>query len=172
MATSTQDTRSQWDNLPTMTSAFRCIVCRLMLGILLFGQMAIAAYACPALSGALQSGPMMGMNASAALVPDGEADALTAVWSDTPATSDMVAMTGCEQIDDRATHLCVEHCRFGQQSADHASAPIVPSALLTILYILPLQPEPLGLGWPSADSKFKHVAASPPHAILHCCFRI
>ena len=156
----------------TMTRAFRRFVCRLMLGVLVFGQMAIAAYACPALSGAPQSLPTTAMNASVATMPDDEAGASMAVPPDTSATSDMAAMTGCDQIDDSAANLCAEHCRFGQQSADHASAPTVPAALLTTLYTLPVQPEPLGHGWPSADSKFKRVAASPPHAILHCCFRI
>ena len=32
----------------TMTRMFRRFVCRLMLGVLVFGQLAIAAYACPA----------------------------------------------------------------------------------------------------------------------------
>ena len=156
----------------TMTRAFRQFFCRLMLGVLVFGQMAIAAYACPALSGAPKSLPTMAMNASVATVPDDEASASMGVSSGTPATSDMTAMMGCDQIDDNAANLCAEHCRFGQQSADHASAPTVPAALLTPLYTLPVQPEALGHGWPSADSKFKRVAASPPHAILHCCFRI
>ena len=49
-----------------------------------------------------------------------------------------------DQIDDSAANLCVEHCRFGQQSADHASAPTVPAALLTTLYTLPVLPEPPG----------------------------
>lgn len=150
----------------TMARAFRRFVCRLMLGVLVFGQMAIAAYACPALSGAPQSLPAMAMGASAATMPGDEAGASMAV------SPDMSAMTSCDQIDDSATNLCAEHCRFGQQSADHASAPTVPAALLTTLYTLPVQPEPLGHGWPSADSKFKRVATSPPHAILHCCFRI
>jgi len=156
----------------TMTRAFRQFVCRLMLGVLVFGQMAIAAYACPALSGAPQSFPTMTMGASAATMPGDKTGASMAVSPDTSATADAAAMTGCDQIDDSAANLCVEHCRFGQQSADHASAPTVPAALLTTLYTFPVLPEPLGHGWPSADSKFKRVAASPPHAILHCCFRI
>lgn len=156
----------------TMTRAFRQFVCRLMLGVLVFGQMAIAAYACPALSGAPQSLPTMAMNASVAAMPSDDAGASMAMSADVAATPDMAAMANCDQIDDSAANLCVEHCRFGQQSADHASAPTVPAALLTTLYTLPVLPEPLGHGRPPADSKFQHVAASPPHAILHCCFRI
>lgn len=156
----------------TIARAFRQFVCRLMVGVLLFGQMAIAAYACPALSGAPQSLPTMAMDASAATMPGDAAGASMAVSPDTSATSDMAAMAGCDQIDDSTANLCVEHCHFGQQSADHASAPTVPAALLTTLYTLPVQPEALGLSRPSADSDFKRVAAAPPHAILHCCFRI
>jgi len=49
----------------------------------------------------------------------------------------------------------------------------VPVALLTVLYTLPLAPEPPA---PSprhaAEVGSALAAASPPHAILHCCFRI
>jgi len=156
----------------TMTRAFRRFVCRLMLGVLVFGQMAIAAYACPALSGPPHSLPAMAVTASIAAMPDDMRGASMAVSLDTAATPDMAAMAACDQVDDGAANLCAEHCRFGQQSADHASTPTVPAALLTTLYPLPVQPEPLGHIRPSVDSKFKRVAASPPHAILHCCFRI
>lgn len=91
----------------TMTRAFRRFVCRLMLGVLVFGQMAIAAYACPALSGAPQSLPTMAMNASVATMSGDEAAvASMAVSPDTSATSDMAAMTSCDQIDDSAANLC------------------------------------------------------------------
>lgn len=153
----------------TMTRAFRQFVCRLMLGALVFGQMAIAAYACPALSGAPQSLPTMAMNASVAAMPSDDVSASMAMSADVAATPDMAS---CDQIDDSAANLCVEHCRFGQHSADHASTPTVSAALLTAIYTLPVQPEPHGHGLPPANSKFQHVAASPPHAILHCCFRI
>lgn len=152
----------------TTTRAVRRFVCEVMLGVLVFCQMAIAAYPCPALSGSPQSHLISAMTAPAASLPE-EAGASMAVWSD---TSDMAAMVGCNQIDDSAVNLCTEHCRFGQQSADHASVPIVSAALLTVLYPSPVQLEPLGRDWPLANSKFKHVGASPPHAILHCCFRI
>lgn len=155
----------------TTTRAFRRFVCQLMLGVLVFSQMAIAAYACPALSGAPQSFSMVATDASIAAMPSAE-DQATMAMSPDPSATPAVAMMGCDQIDDSTTNLCAEHCHYGQQSADHASAPTVPAALLTTLYTLPVQPEPLGHGWPSADSKFKRVAASPPHAILHCCFRI
>src|SRR5256885_1674097 len=66
----------------TMTRMFRRFVCRLMLGVLVFGQLAIAAYACPALSGMPQSLPTMALNASAAAMPGDEAGAAMAVSPD------------------------------------------------------------------------------------------
>lgn len=159
----------------TMTRAFRRFVCRLMLGVLVFGQMAIAAYACPALSGTPQILPAMAMNESVEKIPDYEAVSLMAASPDMFAmsvTSDMADITGCNHIDESAANQCVEHCHFGQQSVGHASAATVPAALLATLYTLPFQHEPFGHGWPSADSKFKRIVASRPHAILHCCFRI
>ncbi|CAN7768930.1 hypothetical protein LJR084_007505 [Variovorax sp. LjRoot84] len=139
----------------TMTRDLRRFVCRLLIGVLVFAQMAIAAYACPTLSAAPESLSMVAMDASVAATPGEEA-----------------AMVGCDQIDNSAPNLCAEHCRFGQQSADHTPAPTVPAALLTTLYTLPVQPEHLGHVRPPADMELEQVAASPPLAILHCCFRI
>jgi len=75
----------------TMTRSLKRFVCRLLIGVLAFSQMAIAAYACPALSGAPQSLPMMAMGASIAAIPDEEAGASMAVSSDTSATPAIAA---------------------------------------------------------------------------------
>lgn len=141
-----------------MTRALKRLISFGLIGLLLFAQLAIAAYACPELSGVPQSSPMKAVGTSNAAMP--------------AATSDMAAMPGCDQIDDSAANLCVEHCRVGQQSADHAPAPSVPAALPSLLYTLPAQPEALGPVRPVADASLRQVAASLPHAILHCCFRI
>jgi hypothetical protein len=157
----------------TMTRAFRRFVCRLLLGVLVFGQMAIAAYACPALSGAPQFLPMAAMDASIATMSDQKADAMTAVSHDASAMQvDSAMAAGCAQVDNSTPNLCAGHCSFGQQSADHTPAPSVPAAVPITLYTLPLSPEPLGHVRLLAGMKFKQVAAPPPHAILHCCFRI
>src|SRR2546427_9399632 len=84
----------------TMTRMFRRFVCRLMLGVLVFGQLAIAAYACPALSGMPQSLPTMALNASAAAMPGDEAGAAMAVSPDMVATSDMAAMRSEEHTSE------------------------------------------------------------------------
>lgn len=116
----------------------RQTVCRLLIGVLLFAQLAIAAYACPQLSSAGEASAMP----PADMAPD---------------------CPGMGQPDPALPNLCVEQFHFGQQS-DHMQTPTLPAILLTALYTLPLLPEP-------ADPP-RSAAASPPHAILHCCFRI
>ncbi|HMC16686.1 MAG TPA: hypothetical protein VKI18_13705 [Albitalea sp.] len=75
-------------------------------------------------------------------------------------------------MDSQSPNLCAEHCRFGQQSADVAAAPMVAAAILTALYALPSEPEASARASTPATPFAPAPAASPPHAILHCCFRI
>ncbi|CAH0349774.1 MAG: hypothetical protein Q7V20_19915 [Aquabacterium sp.] len=137
----------------TMPRALKHWICRLMVGVILFAQMSVAAYACPS--------NMVSGNATA--------DAITA----------MGAMVDCEQmgegmgrhLDQANPGLCAEHCHPTQQS-DHTQAPTVPAALLIALYTVALTVDasrPDGLA-PTADSRLH--AAPPPLSILHCCFRI
>ena len=119
---------------------------RLLIGVVLFAQLAVASYACPGLKGI---GVMEIGGTSAAALP-----------------------AGCEQMDPDATNLCAEHCHQGQQSADTASALMVGVGASTWLYSLPLEPQPsLGSGW-SFPAAGLHAVPEPPHAILHCVFRI
>lgn len=104
-----------------MTRALRRLVCRLMIGLLVFSQMAIAAYACPSLSSARQALPAMAMDDSVAGMPGEEAHGAMSMSPEASATPTAIRL-GCDQIDDNAPNLCVEHCHFGQQSADHPSA--------------------------------------------------
>jgi hypothetical protein len=74
-------------------------------------------------------------------------------------------------VDSTAAKVCAEHCNYGQQS-DQASSLAVPGVLLNTLYVTPALPDPalvahFGTGVPGALAN-----ASPPHAILHCCFRL
>jgi hypothetical protein len=137
----------------TMPRALKHWICRLMVGVILFAQMSVAAYACPS--------NMVSGNAPA--------DAITA----------MGAMVDCEQmgegmgkhLDQANPGLCAEHCHPTQQS-DHTQVPTVPAALLIALYTVALTVDasrPDGLA-PTADSRLH--AAPPPLSILHCCFRI
>ncbi len=129
------------------TRALRRSICRLLVGVLLFAQVTIAAYACPAMSTA-------GVDQ---IEPGGAFPA-------------MVVVPDASQ--DRALpNLCTEHCRYGQ-AVDLSATPAVPAALLVSLYEVPLAPESAGRAQPLAARGDPSAAAPPPHAILHCCFRI
>ena len=126
----------------------RNLLCRFFAGVLLYAQLAVAAYACP--------GP-----------------AAMATPHDTGTAS--APMPGCDAMmtssaDAGASNLCAEHCHQGQQS-DHVQTVSVAPAVFAGTYPLPLAPAlavPLRAMAFSADAR----AAAPPHAILHCCFRI
>ena len=146
-----------------MTRRFLRMVSQGLVGVLLFAQMAIAAYACPGLSPTLK----IGMEMSATLasqaesnIASGTADAMASNCDD---------MTG--SMDPSSANLCAEHCKYGQQS-DQVSTITVPAALLTELYATPSVPDPAALRPSAAATLSARVAASPPHAILHCVFRI
>jgi hypothetical protein len=148
----------------TMSRALSKTISRLLIGVFLFAQFAVADYACPGLSGmiSMPKGDDAMVMASFA-VPDDAAAAKSADMS-----------PGCDQLDQDAANLCAEHCRFGQQSADTAPVPVVLAAIPTLLYSLPLEPAPLlgsSRSMPAPDANLA-AAPPPPHAILHCVFRI
>jgi hypothetical protein len=130
-----------------MTRRLRQLLCQLLIATLLFSQWAVASHACAALS--------------------------------TPAPSSTaahVSMSDCEHMagmhDPAPKNLCAEHCQQGQQTVDRADAPNLAAALLASVYPLPLVTERHQRDLPMAASPGTFVAASPPHEILHCCFRI
>jgi hypothetical protein len=132
-------------------------IARWTVGILLFGQLAISAYACQVLSG-----PGMGQESINNLPVDSERGSI-----------DAHTTAGCGDVslvDQTSPNLCVEHCRFGQQS-DHTPSVVVPVAWPVVLYDLRLPPMPMAGHRPAGPSLSALVAASPPHAILHCVLR-
>ena len=145
--------------------AIRKTIARLLIGVLLFAQWAVASYACPRL---------MGMTPKA----DGIAAAAMIAASTLPVSTAAATPAGmpadCQEMDPQSPNLCAEYCHVGQQSADTAQALIVHVALLSFLYSLPLEPlHSLGSGRPLPGSEARLEAApEPPHAILHCVFRI
>ena len=149
-------------NFMKLPRAISKTICRGLVGVVLFAQLAVASYACPVL---------------ARLTSPSNGDAATAlgvapVQVSTAESTEMAP--GCDQMDAGSANLCAEHCRFGQQSADTAPAPVVHAAIPTLLYSLPLEPQPrLGSGrsFPASDASLA-AAPPPPHAILHCVFRI
>jgi hypothetical protein len=139
-------------------------ISRLLIGVLLCAQFALASYACPELKG------------SGSMVTDGAGRVISsAAPAAAQAQAQRAAMPpGCDQIDPDAANVCAEHCRHGQQSADTAAAPVVGLGIPTFLYSLPLEPQhALGSGrsFPAFDPRLD-AAPEPPHAILHCVFRI
>lgn len=146
---------------------------RCLAGVLFLAQMTIAAYACPGLSSTIAAGAPMGQmqpmaQASAAATPQVE------VSSDPGAAAMAARMPDCSDmagaIEPDAANLCAEHCKYGQQS-DHASNLAVPAVILNALYTTPAVP-PKPLPRSAAALTDAQVAASLPHAILHCVFRI
>lgn len=154
-----------------------------MLAVLLFAQMAVAMYACPAWVGSLlpgqaQAGPL----ARSALPTLGQAAADPAGLADMTGMADrgdMAGMADCAQmsvaLDQDAPHLCAQHCRMGQQS-DQSSTLSVPALVLTSLYALPAAPlAALAALSPAlycvAAPAGARLPGAPPLAILHCCFR-
>jgi len=132
-----------------LSRAIRKSISRMLMGVLLFAQLAVASYACPSSRG-----------------------------MDSVAMSTSIPMSsmppGCDQIDPEAANLCVEHCRQGQQSVDTAPAPAVSPGIPTFLYSIPIEPQHVlgsGRSFPAPDASVD-AAPEPPHAILHCVFRI
>lgn len=148
----------------TMSRALSKTISRLLIGVFLFAQFAVAGYACPGLS-AMTSMPK---GDDAMVMPSAAAPV------DFAASKSAAMAPGCDQIDQDAANLCAEHCRFGQQSADTAPVPVVFAAIPTLLYSFPIEPAHLlgsGRSFPTADSGVA-AAPPPPHAILHCVYRI
>lgn len=145
-----------------MTRGFLRSVCRVLIGVVLTAQMAVSAYACPGLATttAMPTPPVASVSGEQKAVVD------RAAVQQAVDCADMMAA-----MDPSFAKLCAEHCHQGQQS-DHAATLTVPAALLTALYITPLASEPAAVPHPAADAASALVAATPPLAILHCCFRI
>lgn len=151
-----------------MTRALKQWLARALIGVMLFSQFAIAAYACPAVAQAMDE-----VRQDKAVVANHTAMSLDKGTASV-AVSAVQSAQACEQMsasmDDTSPNLCAEHCRQGQQS-DQTGTLTVPAVLLTSLYVL----APLSHARPVSASAHSRLdldaAVSPPHAILHCCWR-
>lgn len=126
-----------------------------LIGVLLTAQMAIAAYACPAI---LRVASQVNLQDKP---------------SEVPAVAVLAARAHCDMgglPDSTAPNLCAEHCKYGQQ-IDHGSTLTVPAAVLAALYVVRPAPE-VARPLPVPANLSALVAAAPPHAILHCVYRI
>ena len=148
-----------------MTRSFLRAVARSLVGGLLMAQMAIAAYACPSLSAAVAAGNMQMPATSASPAERGLVD----VGMPMAQSNNCDDMAGA--MDASSPNLCAEYCKYGQQS-DKTPTLNTPAAVLTALYATPLVPEPALPARSAAATLSALVAASPPHTVLHCVYRI
>lgn len=143
-----------------MTRSIFQKVTHALIGVVLLAQLAVSAYACPGLA---RAGVMQ---ESATTVPHGDSNGATAASSEAMPI-DCASMAG--PMDPEFANLCAEHCHYGQQS-DQTATLTVPAAFLIALYSTPLASEPAVAR--RSDTTSAVAAASPPLAILYCCFRI
>jgi len=155
-----------------MSRALSKAISRLLIGVFLFAQFAVAGYACPGLSGMTS-------------VPKGNdltVMARTAAPGDAIAAKSTDMTPGCDQIDQGAANLCTEHCRFGQQSADTAPLPVVLAAIPTfsvfasprtgtLARFRPVAPDRRLQRGSGASAPARHPALRLSHLIFRRCVR-
>lgn len=140
-----------------MTRGLLRNIARALIGVMLFTQLAIAAYACPKHLQAAAQG-------TAANVV-GAPDAGDATQPASPC-EEMAGMPATA-LDSTSPNLCAEHCRYGQQSGQTSTID-VPVPFLTALYCMPPIHDTAALSRAAAASSRAVVAASPPASIRHC----
>jgi hypothetical protein len=140
----------------SFTRSILRLIARGLIGAMLFGQLAIAAYACPTWT----SDGARANQGSAVSTPSAVAQDSTI-----PDCDDSMGVT-----DPQWSNLCAEHCKAGDQS-DHARSVVVPLPWLHALYASPRLPLRDPGRRPMAAPVSALVAAAPPHAIVHCVLR-
>ncbi len=124
-----------------------------MVGVLFYAQMAVAAYVCPAQAGALT---------------------MQTTGSPMPARADMPDCQNMDTaaMDDDAPSLCHASCHAAEQR-DQPSTVKLPVATHSSLPFVVLPATPMALlGREVSARPMQLAAASPPLAVLYCCFRI
>lgn len=144
-----------------MTRDLARFVARTLAAVLLFAQLAVAAYACPSM---LPAEPMSASLTSA------DTDADPSGWAPFGGDETMPACGGLLGSADATPNLCAEHCKAGQQG-DHVPNLVIPAVSPALLYPRPPAPLAQAPRRPAAGWSNALVAASPPHAILHCVRR-
>jgi len=128
---------------------FKRIIARMSVAAVLFTQLAVAAYACPAVEG------------PAAVIAAASADAMRA------------AMPGCEMNDSTGSpNLCLQHCQAGDQSVQtlpQLAVPAFAAASLVVVFEPALSEAGRGNAPLSASPAY---AASPPPLIRFGVLRI
>ena len=133
-----------------LTRALRKLICRVLVCVFLFGQLAVSAHACPGVSQMTAPTAMARADGPSAMHGGGH----------------------CDQMDQDSANLCAEHCKFGQQRSDTGTPPTVAAPVLALLYEVVPKADPLEAAPELWDQAVLTAAVSPPHAILHCVLRI
>jgi len=132
----------------------RLIAAAITLFSILFMQLAVAAYACPALSVEHES-------------------AVTSTFAHMSAYAAPDEMPPCHEMDPVQPSLCDAYHQADSQSLDKPGVPPL-QPFLAVGFGLPLLP--LDVAYrpdsTSANPPFLTRTTSPPLAIRHCCFRI
>jgi hypothetical protein len=154
----------------TLTRAFKRLVCLGLIGQMLFSQLAVAGYVCPALSHTGEQSQLLPVTAlgNQAVPGDSTAGKTASLAADRRMDCDQMA----GQLDKTSPELCARHCDYGRQ-IDQVQAPAVrPLTLISLYIVAPTIHETLPPMSAIAASIDTPAVASPPHAILHCCLRI
>lgn len=128
-----------------MNRCFPPFIARLMLVVLLFVQLAMAAYACP-----LDSARMSDSDSP-------------------PVAAQPVEL--CDRMAMSSPAMCFEHCVQRDQNSSHAEPLVVPPAMLAGFITVP-EPATTVLASLSTLSIKAAPFVPPPHTVLHCSFRI
>jgi hypothetical protein len=102
-------------------------------------------------------------------VPDTARDPVGVVSEVAQQPGEMPA--GCDGMTFDSPNLCAAHCQTGDQNIDGGQTPAVPAHMLSSFYVVHIPFAPAELNQNSTPTVAIN-AIPPPHAILHCCFRI
>jgi len=118
---------------------------------MLFAQLAVAGYACPAHQAGMTSGSAVPL-----------------------ASASNQAMPGCEQMDSDQPSLCHAHAQGASQSLDKPELPnLLPfSAAALTLVVLHIAVPDVSVGNLPRSSPLLARVTAPPLSIRNCCFRI
>ncbi len=140
-----------------LTRTLNQLICRVLIGLVLFAQFAVASYACPRGMG---MGMDLGMTMETGVAPPAA-----------EATDSSPAVSGSGDLDQDAPNLCAEHCKTGHQSHDTAPVPVLFVPLLALRYVLTPADAIAAADQPATVPDPLLAVPPPPHAILHCVLR-
>lgn len=138
-----------------MTRPVQRGIARAVIALLLLGQMMVAAYACPRV-GADEGVP---------------AEATPYAASADVANQAAEMPAGCDGTMVDTPNLCAAHCQASDQNVDATQTSAAPAHVLSSFYVVHIPSARGELDQNSTPTEAIN-AIPPPHAILHCCFRI